>query len=334
MIPEILDAKTQADAMAAKIRLRGIEDSVSLIGYIYVLKGTILGNRVHLPDVQHTFNVDSSNGAAFFFGYGARTEEIWTAFVSHMSRLNPGGEATERIVAAACEAFDCLERIHTALFPLPTAECMTFASTSINPEAGNHAVPVDAREISAAIAAGRLCREEFPYFDERYGERGKRFTDSDAAWLATLAKLTIPLIISQVAWLGGVLASRGMPRITLERQLFCLHKELIKAIPDNRTEYDKLTEAASWLKTERLRHVPSEIFESLCHSFVAKTENESDGKMKGTGSLIVSAVSDEKAGIMTAVQSIEAWLTDTERFSAAWIATVKDTIAQARSAAI
>jgi hypothetical protein len=66
MIPEILDAKTQADAMAAKIRLRGIEDSVSLIGYIYVLKGTILGNRVHLPDVQHTFNVDSSNGAAFF----------------------------------------------------------------------------------------------------------------------------------------------------------------------------------------------------------------------------------------------------------------------------
>jgi hypothetical protein len=50
--------------------------------------------------------------------------------------------------------------------------------------------------------------------------------------------------------------------------------------------------------------------------------------------LIVSAVSDEKAGIMTAVQSIEAWLTDTERFSAAWIATVKDTIAQARSAAI
>jgi hypothetical protein len=59
-------------------------------------------------------------------------------------------------------------------------------------------------------------------------------------------------MITQVAWLGGVLASRGMPRITLERQLFYLHEELIKAVPDRQADYDQLLVAVSWLEKERL----------------------------------------------------------------------------------
>jgi hypothetical protein len=124
-----------------------------------------------------------------------------------------------------------------------------------------------------------------------------------------------------------------MPRITLERQLFHLNKELMIATPGYKDQYDHLMDAIEWLHQERLRHIPADTFDSLCHSFAARTVNELSGDMKGTGSLIVSAVCDEKAGITAAVPSLETWLTDTERFSAEWITAVRETIAQARSAA-
>jgi len=334
MIPEIIEVKRHADAMAARIRLLGREDPISLIGYAYALKGTLLGNRVHLPDVQRTFNVDGGTGAAFYSGYGEGTDEHWTVFASLVNSFDTGAETTELILAAAREAFGHLEYIHTALFPLPSADDMALTATSLNPEAGDHEVPAGEMEIAAALEAGRLCREEFPYFDARYGERGKRFTDSDAAWLATLRRLMPPQIVAQVAWLGGVLASRGMPRITMERQLFHLHKELVRAIPGNKDQYDQLLDAMEWLHQERLRHIPTDVFDSLCRSFAARTINELGGNMKGTGSLIVSAVCDEKAGIGAAVTSLETWLTNAGQFSADWIAAVRETIAQARSAAV
>jgi hypothetical protein len=138
-------------------------------------------------------------------------------------------------------------------------------------------------------------------------------------------------MISQVAWLGGVLASRGMPRITLERQLVYLHEELIKVNAGKRIEYDKLMDAVSWLKNERLQGITEEKFDSLGNSFADIMDKELDGSMKGTGLLIVSAVCDEKAGIAAALPSIESWLMDADRFSKEWCAAVQDTIAQARS---
>ncbi len=84
-----------------------------------------------------------------------------------------------------------------------------FTAGMLNPEAGDHAVPGDAMEIEAAVAAARRCREEFPYFDERYQERGRSFAKSDVAWLVTLTELPEAQLISQVEWLGkGACQSR------------------------------------------------------------------------------------------------------------------------------
>ena len=334
MIPEIGTVKRRADAMAARIRLLAIEDPVSLMGYLYALQGTILGNRVHLPDVQGTFNIDSGSGAAFYAGYGAKTDEYWGGFAGLMNSLDAGEELAGKIAGSTAEAFGFLEEIHAALYPLPAAEAMTFSATSLNPEAGNHLVPADPREIAAALEAGRLCRAEFPYFEARYGERGRRFTDSDAAWLASLAGLSSPLIIAQVAWLGSVLASRGMPRVTLERQLLYLHEELVAADKSKQGEYAKLLEAVSWLEKERTGHIPEQTCASLCGDFARETDDELDRAMKGTGELIVSAVSDEKAGIAAAVVSLVEWLTDPARFAAPWCDAVRETVARARSAAV
>jgi hypothetical protein len=167
-----------------------------------------------------------------------------------------------------------------------------------------------------------------------YGERGRRFCDSDAAWLASLVGLTPPLIIAQVAWLGSVLASRGMPRVTLERQVFYLHEELVAADKSKQGEYDKLLEAVSWLEKERTGHIPEKTCVELCQAFTGETDDESGRTMQGTGRLIVSAVSDEKAGIAAAVASLVEWLTDPGRFGAKWCDAVRETVARARSAAV
>jgi heme oxygenase len=334
MIPEIPAVKRQADAMAARMRLLAVEDPVSLMGYVYALQGTILGNRVHLPDVQGTFKIDSGSGAAFYAGYGDQTDEYWGGFAGLMNSLDAGEELAAQIAGSAAEAFGFLEEIHAALYPLPAADAMTFSATSLNPEAGNHPVPADPREIAAALAAGVSCRAEFPYFEARYGERGRRFTDSDAAWLASLVGLSTPLIIAQVAWLGSVLASRGMPRVTLERQLYYLHEELVSADRDKKGVYDKLLEAVSWLQKERTTHVPEQTCAALCRAFAEQTDDELGRTMQGTGMLIVAAVSDEKAGIAAAVASLEEWLTDPGRFSSKWCDAVRGMVARARSAAL
>jgi heme oxygenase len=158
MIPEFSAVKQHADTMAARIRVRGIENPVSLLGYLYVLQGTILGNQVHFPDVQRTFSIENGFGGAFYGGYGERTAEQWGIFTSLMNSIDADGETTGQICDAAQEAFGFLHEIHAALFPLPVSGSMTLTATSLNPEAGNHAVPGDEREIAAAITAGMLCR--------------------------------------------------------------------------------------------------------------------------------------------------------------------------------
>jgi hypothetical protein len=49
------------------------------------------------------------------------------------------------------------------------------------------------------------------------------------------------------------------------------------------------------------------------------------------GSLLVSAVADEAAGVGQAVPQLESWATDPARFPPEWIAAVRNTIAAARS---
>ncbi len=63
------------------------------------------------------------------------------------------------------------------------------------------------------------------------------------------------------------------------------------------------------------------------------TDNEMGGDMKGTGVLIVAAVCDEKGAVkVEQTRSMEAWLTNGDRFSAEWVSAVRDIFAKARGA--
>jgi len=210
---------------------------------------------------------------------------------------------------------------------------LPFTAAMLNPEAGNHPVPDNDAELQAALRSAERCMEEYPYFDERYGERGRAFAKSDAAWLATLPSLTRTQLISQVEWLGRVLGNRGMPRITLERQLDLLHHELVAAVPEKSEAYGGLREAAESLRRERLGLIPLSPFGELARAFHAAADPERHEKLRGTGSLLVSAVCDEACGITEAVGSLISWLADPGRFSGLWIAEVNRTVEAARKLA-
>ncbi|MGK2905969.1 MAG: biliverdin-producing heme oxygenase [Desulfuromonadales bacterium] len=328
LIPEIEASLEHTRKIAECIRRYRVEQPSDLLGILYVLEGTTLGNAVHLPDVLKIFGGKTSGCAHYYAGYGGRTHEYWQEFCGAMNALAIGREGQSRLIQVALDFFDQLEALFLTFYPIASARAYT--AGMLNPEAGDHAVPGDAKVIEAAVTAARRCREEYPYFDERYQERGRSFAKSDASWLASLAELPDPQLLSQVEWLGRVLGNRGMPRITLERQLELLHDELAAAVPEKLNQYSGLLEAAGKLKGERFKCISEPVFKSLTTEFYQSTDSELQGRFKGTGALIVSAVCDQTGGITEAVNSLLPWLTDGQRFSPQWIDAVKTTFEQSR----
>ena len=236
-----------------------------------------------------------------------------------------------RLVQVALDCFEGLEVLFQALYPWPS-EGSVFLAGSLNTDAGDHPVPQDPREIHAAIEAARRCRDEFRYFEERYRERGRSFAQSDAAWLATLVQLPEVQAINQVEWLGRMLGNRGIPRLSLERQLELLHEELVAAVPEREAAYGVLLEASRHLERERSRQLPAAAFLRLAAAFRLETGNELEGRFAGMGALLVSAVCDQENGITEAVRSLQPWLSDPERFPPSWIAAVTRTLREAQAA--
>lgn len=331
-VPDIEGAVTHSRRIAERIRRYRVEQPTDLLGILYVLEGTTLGNTVHLNDVLRVVGDKTAGQAHYYAGYGKETTRYWREFSAAMNALPLDQERRRGLVAAALECFDLLEPLYSALYPLDNA-VRVYSAGMLNPEAGDHAVPETAGELAAAVAAAEKCRDEFPYFEERYGERGRRFAKSDAAWLVSLAGLPEVHLLGQVEWLGRVLANRGMPRFTLERQLELLYQELSATTPAKSEQYTGLLKAAASLKAERLAIISEPVFKQLTDEFHLATEGELQGRLTRCGDLIVSAVCDQSAGISGAVGSLLPWLTDPQRFSLTWISAVKRTLAQADSRA-
>lgn len=201
---------------------------------------------------------------------------------------------------------------------------------ALNPEAGDHAICLDSRELQAALRAGERSWRRFPYYERRYAERGQRFTRSDSAWLVSLAGSGAATVDGQIAWLGLVLASRGMPRWMLELHLEALYAELIAAIPEREATYVALLGAAQMLREQRLAFMDEAVFAAQSTAFAQQVGDEWDAKLPETGALLVAAVADERAGITRAVPSLVGWMTEPSRFPPRWIDAVRGTIERVR----
>jgi hypothetical protein len=240
------------------------------------------------------------------------------------------------IVAAALEAFAGLEKMYQALYPLRQLKGTQSASgriTQINPEAGNHPMPEDEREIAAALRASNRVWQEFPYYAHRFGERGKRFSDSDTCWLATLSHLDQESVNRQAAWLSRLLAARGMPSIMLEHTLDVLCEELTGVLPASRSSYEKLGIAAADLRAVRQKWIPEESCRKLCEKFNRQIGTTLAEEHKKTALLLVSAVADEYNGINGTVAHLVTWMREKNRFSDLFLTAVMKTVSDAENIA-
>jgi heme oxygenase len=331
----VADLKEAVDAAlftAESLRSLSVAEPLALLGAIYVLEGSTLGAGMVRPMVARALLLTSDEGLAYLHSYGAAVHQHWAQFQTRMNAMRLNADERAQVIRAASDFFQQLEKIFRALYPF-APESKTFTVTAINPEAGRHAVPANPIEVAAALRAGNLCWNQFPYFEQRYGERGRRFAQSDAAWQATLYQFAPAQISQQVRWLGRVLAGRGMPTWLLEVQLGILVRELSAAIPEKKSEYETLLPAAAELQALRRKHFSDEDLSAIAAEFDCAVGPEWAARLPRAGALLGCAVADELNGSDLAVESLRSWLTDAARFPATWIAAVEAALVHARALA-
>jgi heme oxygenase len=320
LVPDILPAVQLSLEIARKICTVSYTSPGKLFGYIYVLQGTTKGNQVHLPDVIRCFDLKDHQGASFYRGLGDDTDLSWDEFAAVMNIIT-GETSLEEALQGAVEMYEALERFHVALYPLPVGSDV-FTATALNPEAGAHPVPQNPAILQAALRAGRRCREEFSYYERRYGERGRRFTDSDAAWLAALTELPEALVASQVLWLGRLLSVRGMPFLLMERQLELLVEELgTLQIP-----VAALRTVLSDLQSQRCSLIPQSRFDDVCRLVADRITSLGSIGFTDLPFLLIAAFADTLSGIPECMASLKTWLLEQAILTAEEVEEMQDMV--------
>jgi hypothetical protein len=227
---------------------------------------------------------------------------------------------------------DATRTVEAMVARATSAEAGARPVTALNPEAGGHAITTEPRELGAALRAGERTRQRFPYYERRYGDRGRRFTHSDSAWIVTLTHLP-HRAEAQLRWLGALLAARGMPRWLLEEHLETLHAELLSSVPEERAAYDCLHQVTAVFRAERLSHLDEATSSELAQGFDRRVGPTVVAALPEAGRLIVAAAAEERVGLDRVVDSLMEWLADPTRFPAEWVAAATETLASARDAA-
>jgi hypothetical protein len=188
----------------------------------------------------------------------------------------------------------------------------------------------DAIELAAGREAATATWNAFPYYERRYGERGRLFCDSDTGWLITRCDAGAATACRDVEWLGDVLSARGMPRYLLETHLANLHGELVATRVWPRKRFTPLLAAARQLARRREAAIATSDFRRLSSAF-DEAMHGNERRVERFGVVIVAAVADEASGVDRAVDAVTDWACDESLFDAGWIARVHATVAEARS---
>jgi len=184
-----------------------------------------------------------------------------------------------------------------------------------NPEAGSTPAPTSRRERELVERSAAVIWRAFPYLSWRYSARGRTFGRSDAGYLVTLLGVTESTSRTQVAWLAGLLAPRGMPSIVLEYQLESLGRVWRREGLDGATRF--LGHAAE-LRAARLSALEAQTF-AACGRLCAVAAR-GDVRRRGAGILIAAAVADWANGLGEYGGPLIEWFADAVTGDAAWSA--------------
>ena len=273
--------------------------------------------------------MESHVGISYFKAFNEEYKQFWKGFTEMLNTGIAGKQEKEDVLTSAKEIFIDLIGIYESLNPFDEKDLKNHI-TSLNPEAGNFPISTNPLEIEAAINAGQKCWYEFPYYEQRYGERGKRFTVSDSVWLINLCELSQDLANRQVNWLANYLAHIGMPTFTMEIQLKYMYEELVKNIPKNEAKYKKLLLASEMLKNQRNSQIDVALFEKSNSAFTQLCNDLkiSGHNMKNTGKLITSSIADHRNGIGETETDFKTWISNPDLFSASWIQAIEKTYSE------
>ena len=310
-LPDDPAPASPALALSRAILLLSADRPAALLGPLYVSRGMTLGNLVHREDARACAG---GGGVSWYESHGGETGPLFRRFCAALDALPLAEDDVAAAVDAAAACVEALERVHAALDPAARPS-RRFLATTLNPEAGSHEVPGNPDEIAAALRAGERCLKEQPYFLERYGERGRRFTGSDAAWLVSLTDLPPVDASLQIGWLASVLARKGMPSLLLERQLLLLEEELRSAGPSR--DGGVLGRAAYDLAARRREALPERTVADLTASFVSSCGHDRAEERLEAASLLLAAVADEATGLAGTVRAVAEWYRG-PRFPASW----------------
>jgi hypothetical protein len=172
-----------------------------------------------------------------------------------------------------------------------------------NPEAGATPAPVDPAIFPIVERAAIVIWRAFPYFEWRFGARGRAFGRSDAGYLATLVALPPALQEQQVSWLAKLLSSRGMPSLLLEVQLDLLGRVGQRAGWAGATRMRELGVA---LRARRQPVMPDEQLRRCEQHFLARTA--SLPRRRSVGMLIAAEVADVRLGYVADSEATIGWL--------------------------
>lgn len=303
---DIPTAVTRAHGMAEDIRELIAAESSRFPGALYVLEGTINGGPVLAEGIEESLGLREHRGLRYLLSYGEKRRERWKGFKKGLAEFAQTEGSPSQIVSGAEWAYESLKGLFECLYPFSEEET-TLTAMTLNPEAGSHSIVQDPDLLAIALKAGRKTWRQFPYLAYRFGERGKRFTDSDSGWIVGLTELPASTMAKQVDWLGRVLASRGIPRYVLERHLQVSWELLSESYPERTGNFSSLRDCAAAQAKHRQAQLSDEDFRTTAK----EAENRltaRDKRARGLGVILVAAAIDEASGIPKAVSNIEEWV--------------------------
>jgi heme oxygenase len=303
-------------------------DPLNLIGPLFVLEGTPSGASALKHEYARCLNVRDEQ-LSYLGCYGsAPAAACGSTFLRVLSAISFDGGQRERIAESAVRCFECLEGICAAVYPYSSKD-LKYHAAAMNFEAGDHAVPQNPIEIDLALRAAKAAWEKFSYLEQRYGARGKRFTNSDSCWLVTLTHAPGQDVATKTLdWLRTVLATRGIPTVVLEVHLRTIQQAIALEFPEQikmRAQFDLFL---SNREAERRMYFGAEGQSPLIDAFNRRFQACGGLKVESAADLIASAWMDERSGVTGSLSALHNWITDVGRFSKDWIANVNELFAE------
>ena len=86
--------------------LPALDSPEKIFGSLYVIEGSTLGGQYISRHLKEKFDLDETNGIAFFSGYGKDTGKMWKAFRAAITAFAETSESHEEIIKSANATFE------------------------------------------------------------------------------------------------------------------------------------------------------------------------------------------------------------------------------------